>query len=191
MNKISVAGIVGLGFLLAGCTSTSRIQELIGASHQSYTSKLAAHDSAIASLQQSATKLQKGIERNHAELLGLKTRVDAMLAQLKLIQSYADSAKMMSAANTVKISNLTERFEESVRAFEQSIDRIDAVDKLQEEQLVNHCQMLIDSATEVMDALASGGSSAVDDVPLEIDEPIEIVAPDTTPVESRAVLDSE
>ena len=53
-------------------------------------------------------------------------------------------------------------------------------DKLYEGVMIAHYQMIADSANEAITQLKAAGWHASTNAPVDLDEPIEIVAPDTT-----------
>ena len=64
------------------------------------------------------------------------------------------------------------------------------VHKLFEEVLIQQYQMIADSAHTAIESLREHGLSAQTNAPVELDEPIEIVAPDTAALTNEADPDS-
>jgi hypothetical protein len=180
MKQMYAMTVAALGFLLVGCATTSQVQEMIDASNRDYQKNDAAQQNSIEILKKSSLTALEKTKSNSESLSELKAQLDTVLEQLKLIQGYADAAKIMSAANTVKVSDLSVAVDENRAFVDDAIEQKEAVDKLHEEVLMRHCQMLIDSANSIMETLTANGVSASSAEPVELDEPIEIVAPDTS-----------
>ena len=178
-NTAIVAAMV-----LAGCTTSSQVQEMIDASHRDYLNRADVHEASIDVLKKSAmTGLEKSKE-NAAELIELQASLEEALTQLKIIKGYAEASKVMSAANTVAVSDLEIELTSNKEELDAATKRLEEIDKLYEEVMVAHYQTIVDSATAAMESLKSEGWSANTNAPVKIDEPIEIVAPDTAPVET-------
>lgn len=166
--------------LLAGCTTSSQVQEMIDASHRDYTSSLEAHEESIGVLRQTA---KAGLEKsadNAARLTELEKRAEALSRQMIVVQDLANASKVMSAANTVKVSDLEEIVKANKEESDETIARMTSIDKLYEEVLIRQFQEIADSANAAIESLKTDGFSASTNAPVMLDEPIEITAPDTT-----------
>jgi hypothetical protein len=187
MKAIYTSAALIVAMILAGCTTSSQVQEMIDASHRDYLNRADAHEASIDVLKKSAmTGLEKSKE-NAAELVALQASLEEATIQLKIIKGYAEASKVMSAANTVAVSDLEIEMTSNKEELDATTKRLEEIDKLYEEVLVSHYQTIIDSATKAMESLKSEGWSANTNAPVKIDEPIEIVAPDTTSVSTNEV----
>lgn len=172
--------VPALAFAIAGCTTSSQVQEMIDASHRDYLQKSEAHETSINVLKQSSvTSLEKG-KANAASIGALEKQMEEVLQRQNIVQGYAEASKVMSAANTVKVSDLEAEMVATKESLEETVARLSEIDQLQEEVMIRHYQLIADSATAAIDALKAKGISSTNDVPAKLDEPIEIVAPDTT-----------
>ncbi len=169
-----------LAAAISGCTTSSQVQEMIDASNRDYQKSSAAQQASIEVLKKSSLTALEKTKSNAIVLSELKTQLDTVLEQLKLVQGYAEASKIMSAANTVQVSDLSAAMDETRSYIEENLEQNEAIDKLHESVLIDHCQMLIDSASSIIEALKANGASATTAEPVELDEPIEIVAPDTS-----------
>jgi hypothetical protein len=153
---------------------------MIDASHRDYTEQSAAQQASIDVLKKSAvTGLEKA--RENAELIAvLQKQLEELQGQAKVIQGYADAAKVMSAANTVKVANLEEAVEANQEWADKTTEQLAEIDKLYEQVMIAHFQMIADSASAAVQALKEEGATASTNAPVTLDKPIEIVAPDTS-----------
>ena len=172
--------LAGLVLVVAGCATSSQVQEMIDASHRDYLTQAESHEASIEVLKKSAmTGLEKGKE--NAEMLAtLQSQLDETVIRLKTIQGYAEASKVMSAANTVKVTELEEELRANAESDTESKERLMTIDKLYEGVMVAHYQMIAESANAAIESLKADGVAASTNAPVNLDEPIEIVAPDTT-----------
>jgi hypothetical protein len=180
MKRIFSIALAGTLVLAAGCTTSSQVQELIDATHRDYLDKSAEHEASINALKQSSAATLETGKENAEAIAGLKTRLEEVLAQLKLIQGYADAAKIMSAANTVKVADLEEAVQLNEEALDVAVAELQLIDKLFEEVMIRHYQMIADSANAATAALQEDDAIATNGITIGLAEPIEIVAPDTS-----------
>lgn len=172
--------LAGLAMVVAGCATSSQVQEMIDASHRDYLTQAESHDASIEVLKKSAmTGLEKSQE-NSEMLVALQTRMDEAITQQKTIQGYAEASKVMSAANTVKVAELEEELRTNAESDAENQERLTTIDKLYESVMIAHYQMIADSANAAIESLKADGVAANTNAPVNLDEPIEIVAPDTT-----------
>jgi hypothetical protein len=180
--KSLFAVVAVLSIAVTGCTTSSKVQEMIDASHRDYLQKAESYDASINLLKQSSiASLEKG-KANSDAIIGLERQMKDVLGRQKTVQENADASKVMSAANTVKVADLEVELDELRESIEKTVDRLSDIDQLQEEVMVRHYQLIADSASAAIDALQAAGASSTNDIPVPLDEPIEIVAPDTTAV---------
>ena len=165
--------------VMAGCTTASQVQEMIDASHKEYRGQLSEHEESISVLKKSSVvSLEKSAE--HAERLGeLERKAEALAQQIAIIKDLANASKVISAENTVKISNLEEQVIANKEEADKLFARMNEIDRLYEEVLIRQYQAIADSANAAIASLKEDGFSASTNAPVELDDPIEIVAPDT------------
>lgn len=172
--------VLGLAAVLAGCTTSSQVQELIDASAKDYSDQLAAHDESINILKQSAmTGLEKS-KKNADGLAQLRIELEEISVRLDAVKGSADASKIMSAANTVKLSELETAVQANHRQVDETVARLAEIDKLFENVMLRHYEMIVQSANEAMSSLKADSLAASTNAPIKLDEPIEIIAPDTS-----------
>lgn len=179
MKSLFYCTVFGLALILTGCATSSSVQDMIDASHQDYLERMAAHEKSIDILKQSAMAGLEKSKENAAELLALQAQFDAMEKQMTIVQRNADASKLMSASNTVKVDELDEFMTSYQEKTDKIIARMGDIDKLYEEVLIEQFQSISDSAKSAIDSLKADGFSATTNAPVQLDQPIEIVAPDT------------
>ena len=180
MKIINLTAAVGLAVVLAGCTTSSKVQEMIDASHQDYSARLDGHQDSINVLKQSAmTGLEKS--KTNAEALDqLRMEIEEIEAKLQVLKDSAEASKIMSAANTVKLSDLESAVADNHRQVDETVARLAEIDKLFENVMLRHYEMIVQSANEAMSSLKAESRQAEAGTPVKLDEPIEILAPDTS-----------
>lgn len=166
--------------LSLGCMSPSKVQEMIDASHQDYSAASRAHEKSISILQQSASKTLEQNEQQAAELDALEKQLEAAVAQLKPMQGNAEAAKVMSAANTVKVAELSDTVAANTEAIEETVERMESIDNLFEEVMIGHFEQIVESANAAIAALQADDVAVTNGATTGLPEPIEIVAPDTS-----------
>ena len=180
--KIIYSGtVLAITLGLTGCVSSSKVQEMIDTSNQDSRNRTDAHEASIDVLKQSA---MAGLEKSKANAITLdqlQKELDTATTQLKIIQGYAEASKVLSAANTVKVADLEVLMTENQDRVDATTERLEEIDKLYEEILVGHYQAIVDSATAAIESLKEEGWSANTNAPVNLAEPIEIVAPNTAP----------
>lgn len=180
MNFSHTVILLGAASALTGCTTSSKVQEMIDASHRDYTQQLQSHEESIDVLRQSA---KAGLEKSssNGERLGqIEKQLVALNQQMIVVQDLANASKVMSAANTVKVSDLEDRMSGHEEENEQVLGRMAAIDQLYEEVLIRQFQEIAESAAAAIETLRANGFSSTTNAPVLLDEPIEIMAPDTT-----------
>ena len=180
MKPIYMISALGLGLLLAGCTTSTKVQEMIDASYQDYQSQLQAHQESIDVLKQSAMASLEKSASNTVRIEKIEEQIDNMITQMIIVQDLANAAKVMSAANTVKVSDIEDRLSGYIETNSKDLSRMSDIDQLYEEVLISQFKQISASANAAIEALASNGYSATTNTPIDLDEPIEIMAPDTT-----------
>lgn len=180
MKVARILSIFGVTAVLAGCTTSSHVQEMIDASHQDYLSQLKVHDDSIAVLKQSAMAGLEKSSDNAQRLAVLEKQMADLSRKMVVVQDLANASKVMSAANTVKVSDLEERVTGNKEETDKTLGRMTAIDKLYEKVLIRQFQEIADSANAAIESLKANGFSATTNAPVKLDKPIEILAPDTT-----------
>ena len=180
MNVIPSAAVLSLVLVLSGCATSTQVQEMIDASRQDYLKRSDSHTASIDLLKKSSIAALEKNKANAAAIAELNAELDSAQAQLKLIRGYADAAKIMSAANTVKVADLEDAIEAFKETVEKNIGQLDDIDNLYEKVMLDHYQTIVDSTTQAMHALKMNGVGSSNDAPVELSAPIEIIAPDTS-----------
>ena len=182
--RLVLVPLLGGLLLTTGCMSAAKVQEMIDASHRDQTEALKAHESSINVLKQSSVKV---LEQNQAQadtLVALQKQLEAALAQLKPIQGNAEAAKVMSAANTVRVAELSDAMMANKASTSEMLERMNAIDVLFEEVMIGHFRKIAESANAAIAALQLDDVATTNGAPAGMAEPIEIVAPDTAAVNS-------
>lgn len=172
---------LGLLLLTSGCfMTTSKVQEMIDASHQDYSKTSQAHQDSIDILKKSAATTLEQNEQQAAEIDSLEKQLEAAAAQLKPMQGNAEAAKVMSAANTVKVAELADAVAANQESIDETAEKMETIDKLFEEVMIGHFESIVASANEAIDALQVDDVVASNGTFSGLAAPIEIVAPDTS-----------
>jgi hypothetical protein len=184
MKTVFSIVMAGCCILVAGCATSSQVQEMIDSSQRDYLEKSAEYDASIDVLKKSAVTTLEQNKGQASALTELQQQQEKTLAAFKIMQGNAEAAKVMSAANTVKGAGLETAVVENKQELDESIAELVATDSLYKEMLIEHFQIIADSAHAVLVALkAEEPSDAVpetNNAPIDLAEPIEIVAPDTS-----------
>lgn len=179
MKFMPTVTMLSLVAVVAGCTSSSKVQEMIDASHQDYLSRLKAHEDSIAVLKQSAMAGLEKSSENAKRLDALEKQVAGLTQQMVVVMDLANAAKVISADTTVRVSDLEEKVSLDKEETDKMLARMTDIDKLYEEVLVRQYRAITESARVAIESLKEDGLSASTNAPVRLDEPIEIVAPDT------------
>jgi hypothetical protein len=184
MKTLFSIAIAGFCVLVAGCATSSQVQEMIDASQRDYLEKSAEYDSSIDVLEKSAITALEQNKEQAGTLTALQQQQKDTLSQFKVMQGNAEAAKVMSAANTMKGAGLETAVTENKQELDESIAKLVAADELYREVLSEHFQMMADSAHAALVALKA--EEPYEEVPetrnnpMDLAEPIEIIAPDTS-----------
>lgn len=180
MKALLIVALVGTVAMISGCATNKSVQEAIDANQQDFLTQIESHEASIEVLKKSA---MAGLEKSkeNAELLkAQQAQLDEIKKKLMTIQGYAEASKVMSAANTVKVSELEDALEQNTAADAETKQTLSTIDKLYEGVMIDHYQMIADSASGAIERLKASGWHASTNAPVDLDEPIEIVAPDTS-----------
>ena len=180
MKKCYTFAAAGLMAVLSGCTTSSKVQQMIDASHRDYLSQLETHEESIDVLRQSA---KAGLEKSSANaerIAALEKQMAGLAHQMVVVQDLANASKVMSAANTVKVSGLEETVAANKEDADKILNRMAGIDKLYEEGLIRQFQDIATSANAAIESLKANGFSSTTNAPVKLDKPLEIMAPDTT-----------
>ncbi len=180
MKTAYSATLLTLILLTAGCATSSQVQEMIDASHRDYRATSKAHEASINVLKQSSVKALKQNEGQADALVSLQKQVDAVMAQLKVTLGNAEAAKVMSAANTLKVAELDEAMQANKDAITETGEKMDSIDKLFEEVMIGHYKKIAESASAAIASLQADDVATENGAPLGLAGSIEIVAPDTS-----------
>lgn len=180
MKPVFTIAMAGMCVLVAGCTTSSKVQEMIDASHRSDLDKSAAHEASIDVLKQSSVVALNQGKVNAEAVAELKQQLVEISATMKTVKGYADAAKLLSADNTVKLASLENAMAANKDAVDAALEKLNLIDKLYEDVLIKQYKLIAESASAAVEALQAEGVRALDDAPIAIGQPIEIVAPDTS-----------
>jgi len=172
--------ILSLLLFLTGCATPKQVQEMIDASYQDHTAKTEAHDASLDALKQASVKTSEQNQQQADAMVSLQKQIDAALAQLKPLQGNAEAAKVMSAANTVKVAELSDAMLANQEAINETAEKMNTIDNLFEEVMIGHFQMIAESAAAAIATLQADDVATTNGIPAGLAEPIEIVAPDTS-----------
>jgi ABC-type transporter Mla subunit MlaD len=191
MRTLLLPAAVGVLLFTSGCATSSKVQEMIDASQQDYSDTIKAHGDSINLLKQSSMKALEQNEAQADELNALQKQLEAALAQLKPMQGNAEAAKVMSAANTVKVAELGDAVQASQEAINETVEKMETIDRLFEEVMISHYRNIADSANAAIAALQADDVATTNGAPAGLAEPIEIVAPDASAPTNEAVGEPE
>lgn len=180
MKTIYSMPMLSLLLLAGGCATSSQVQEMIDASHRDYSATTKAHEASINVLKKSSVTILEQNQQQADILDALQKQLDAAQAQLKPMQGNAEAAKVMSAANTVKVAELGDAVLANSEAINETIEKMNTIDNLFEEVMIGHYQKIADSATAAIAALQADDVVTANGESTGLAEPIEIVAPDTS-----------
>ncbi|MBN2163540.1 MAG: hypothetical protein JXR25_11590 [Pontiellaceae bacterium] len=180
MKKFQTAAVVVLAGLLSGCATSSRVQQMIDAANSDRDARIQSHEESIGVLRETAKAGLETSSGNSEQLRELVRRMDELIRQMAVVQDLANGAKVMSAEINVKVSGLEDRLMAHQEKTDASIERMTDIDKLYEEVLIRQFQEIASSANAAAESLRKNGFSATNNVPVMLDELIQIVAPDTS-----------
>jgi hypothetical protein len=185
--------LTALGLLLftGGCATSTKVQEMIDASHKDYSQTIKANENSINLLKQASMKALEQNEAQAYELDALEKQMEATLAQLKPMQGNAEAAKVMSAANTVKVAELSDALQANREAINENAEKMETIDRLFEEVMIAHYQNIADSANAAIASLRADDVASTNGAPAGLAAPIEIVAPDASAPTNEAIEESE
>ena len=178
--KVQHIAVPALALVLAGCTTSSQVQEIIDQTHRDYLEQSGAHEASIEVLKQSSMAALERSKKNSESIAALSVDMQEVLERIKVVQGYADASKVMSAANTVKVSDFEHELEVFRETLETTHARMLEVDAIQEEVAIRHYQSIVDAACRAIDTLKANGLGATNQVSATLEDPIEIIAPDTS-----------
>jgi hypothetical protein len=178
----SVLRIAGMAWIVvvAGCATSSHVQEMIDASHQDYLQQSEERDASINLLKESSVASLEKAKANADSIAVLEKQVQKLLTQQDSVKGHAEASKVMSAANTVKIADLGAEVAELAESVKKTLARLSEIDQLQEGVMIRYYSAIAESAAAAAETLKADGSTATNNVPAQLDQPIEIVAPDTS-----------
>jgi hypothetical protein len=182
LNAMLASGMV---IALAGCATSSQVQEMIEASQNDFLKKSAENASSIRVLKQTAKVSIEKDSEHAATMLELKQQQAEATAVLKSLQAAVDAAKLMSASSVVTMSEMKETFGGNKATMDAHIERMQAIDDLYEKVMLAHFQQIADSANAAMASLEADNKpdeadALIQRTPISLDEPIEIIPPDTS-----------
>lgn len=181
MKTIQLIAPCALALLLSGCATNSSVRKMIDASIQEESARADAQAASIDVLKQSAVVGLEAGKENTATIAELQAELAELRERTTLTKGLAEASNLMSAANTVKLAELDETLETNSAADAETKQLLMEIDKLYEGVMISHYQMIADSATAAVEALKADGWAGGTNAPINLDEPIEISAPETSP----------
>jgi len=180
MKIIYSIPVLAFSVIVAGCATSSQVQEMIDSSNRDYQAKSESHEASIDLLKKSSMLSQEKVKENADTVVVLQARLEEAVTHLETIKGYAEASKVLSAANTVKVADLEASAKASQEAIDETTRRLAEIDRLYEKVMVQHYQAIADSANAAIESLKADGVTATTHEPVNLDEPIEIIAPDTS-----------
>lgn len=175
----------GLTLVLAGCATSSKVQTMIDASQQDFLKKSTQNTASISVLKKTARdSLEKDSE--HAAMMAkLNKQLMEAVAALDRLQATVEATKVMSADSIVKMSELKQAVAGNKSVMDVQIEKMRGIDDLYEKVMLAHFQMIADSANAAITSLEADNklddaSAPIQRKPILLDEPVEIVPPDTS-----------
>ncbi len=182
LNRVLAAGLV---IVLAGCTTSSQVQEMIDASQRDFLQKSEENAASVDVLKQAAkASLEKDSEHAVA-MRELRKQLAEATAALDAVTATAEATKLMSASSVVKIAELEEALEGNKTVLDVYIEKMRENDELYTQVLTDYFRQVAERANASLASLQAANPLGEDEAPLRrepipLAEPIEIVAPDTS-----------
>ncbi len=182
LNGMLAAGLV---IALAGCTTSSQVQEMIDASQRDFLQKSEENAASVDVLKQAAkASLEKDSEHAVA-MRELQKQLAETTAALESVTATAEATKLMSAGSVVRIAELQEALEGNKTVLDIYIEKMRENDELYTKVLTDYFRQVAERANASLASLQAANPLGEDEAPLRrepipLAEPIEIIAPDTS-----------
>lgn len=185
MKRLNAMLVGSLVITLAGCATSSQVQEMIDASQRDFLKKSKENAGSIDVLKKTAKASLEKDGEHAATILELERQLAEAETALATLQSTVEAAQVMTASSVVKTSELKGSVDANKATMDSYIEKMKAIDELYEKVLIAHFQTVIDSANAAITSLEADNKPDDADAPsvrnpVLLDEPIEIVAPDTS-----------
>jgi len=185
MNLSNSILAAGLALALAGCTTSSQVQEMIDASQQDFLKKSRENTASIDVLKQTAKASLENDSEHAATIRELQKQLAEASTALGTMSSNLEAVKVMAASSVVRMSELQEAIDGNKTVMDVYIEKMRANDQLYEKVLTEYFRQIADSANASLAALQSTNQlgaveAPVQRKPIPMAEPIEIEAPDTS-----------
>ncbi len=185
MNMHNTLLAAGLVLALAGCTTSSQVQEMIDSSQQDFLEKSSKNAASIDVLKQTAKASLENDSKHSATIKELQKQLAETSAALDTVSSNLEAMKVMAASSVVRMSELQEAIDGNKTVMDVYIEKMRANDQLYEKVLTEYFRQIADSANASLASLQSTNQldqavPAVQRKPIPMAEPIEIEAPDTS-----------
>lgn len=182
MDTLNGMLAVGLVIVLAGCATSSQVQEMIDASQRDFLQKSEENSASVDVLKQAAkASLEK--DREHAAVMQeLRKQLAEATAALETVTATAEATKLVSAGSVVEIAELKGALEGNKTVLDVYIEKMRQNDELYTRVLSDYFRQEADRANASLASLqaADEGDAPIQREPIALGEPIEIVAPDTS-----------
>ena len=166
-----------------GCATSSKVQEMIDTSHQESLNKSAQYEPSISLLKKSASTVLAQNRAQEQKIEELRKELADAFKTIQALQHNAEAAKVMSAANTIKVADLEATSTDAQKLLAANIARMLTVDEVYRNVMLEHFQQIADNANAAIADLKIGlepPSTTPAKKPANFGESLEIVVPDTT-----------
>ena len=185
MEKLNRMLAASLMITLAGCATSSQVQEMIDASQRDFLQKSEANSASVDVLKQAAKASLEKDSEHFVFMRELRTQLVEATAALETVTVSAEATKLMSASSVIKIAELQEALEGNKTVLDIYIEKMRENDELYTRVLTDYFRQVADRANASLASLQAanppdGGDSSIQRKPIPLAEPIEIVAPDTS-----------
>lgn len=181
LNKMLAAGLV---IVLAGCATSSQVQEMIDASHQDFLKKSEGNADSIDVLKENAKASLENDSEQAIRTQELQKQLAEATAALESVTVMAGVTKLSTARNVVEIAEMQESIEGNKSVMEIHVEKMRENDELYEKVLSVYFQQVADSANAALALLQAANEPdpepPIQRNPIPMAEPIEIIAPDTS-----------
>lgn len=191
LNRMLAASLV---IVLAGCATSSQVQEMIDASQQDFLRTSEKNADSVDVLKQTAKALLEKDGEYDIAMQELQKQLVETAASLKSVTAIAEATKILSANSVVEISEMQEAIDGNKTVMDVYIEKMRENDELYEKVLINYFRKLADSANASLASLQAtdppgeaGSPMRRESIPLA--EPIEIIAPDTSSATNAAPVE--
>lgn len=191
MKYLKIGFAFSLIILASGCTTTSRVQEMIDASQQDFLRSSDANATSIAILQKTAKlSLEQAKEQSQKmevlqqQFVKNEKALGRTVKALNALAESVEASQVLSASNILKMSELTEAVAGNKSVIDVQVEKMLLIDELYEEVMIGYYRQVARNALLAVASLEADNkpndTKKVARVPVSLTDPIEIKAPNTT-----------